>query len=51
MTSSATQFDNTEIPRDRWGRPMIMPAKGSKRIAYRRATTFVGCLDDTIGLM
>ena len=51
MTSSAAQWQNAEIPRDRWGRPMIMPLKGTKRVAYRRATTFVGCLDDTNGLM
>ena len=54
MTSSAAQWQNAEIPRDRWGRPMIMPATGgknAKRVAYRRATTFVGCLDDTNGLM
>ena len=51
MTSSAAQWENAEIPRDRWGRPMVMPPKGTKRVAYRRATTFVGCLDDTNGLM
>jgi hypothetical protein len=51
VTSSAAQWENAEIPRDRWGRPMIMPLKGTKRVAYRRATTFVGCLDDTNGLM
>ena len=51
MTSSAAQWQNAEIPRDRWGRPMVMPASGGKRVAYRRATTFVGCLDDTNGLM
>ena len=51
MTSSAAQWPNAEIPRYRWGRPMIMPLKGTKRVAYRRATTFVGCLDDTNGLM
>ena len=51
MTSSAAQWENAEIPRDRWGRPMILPIKGTKRVAYRRATTFVGCLDDTNGLM
>jgi len=49
MTS--LDFNNVEIPRDRWGRPMIMPPKGTKRVAYRRCTTFVGCLDDTFGLM
>lgn len=51
MTSSAAQWQNAEIPRDRWGRPMVMPPKGTKRVAYRRATTFVGCLDDMNGLM
>jgi hypothetical protein len=30
---------------------MVMPPNGTKRVAYRRATTFVGCLDDTNGLM
>lgn len=45
------ELQNVEIPRDRYGRPMILPAKGSKRVAYRRCTTFVGCLDDTYGLM
>lgn len=47
-------FVNTEIPRDRWGRPMLIPPGGrrnAKRVAYRRCTTFVGCLDDTYGLM
>lgn len=47
----ADQFTQAEIPRDRWGRPMIMPAKGTKRIPYRRTTTYVGCLDDMNGLM
>lgn len=42
---------NTEIPRDRWGRPLILPPNGGKRVAYRRTTTFVGCLEDTYNLM
>lgn len=46
-----TELQNIEIPRDRYGRPMVMPTKGTKRVAYRRCTTFVGCLDDTYGLM
>jgi len=46
-----TRFVNVEIPRDRYGRPMIVPAgKATKRVPYRRTTTFVGCLDDTYGL-
>ena len=49
-----TQFENVDIPRDRFGRPMIVPpdAKNkNKRTPYRRCTTFVGCLDDMNGLM
>lgn len=47
-----TEYQNVEIPRDGYGRPMIMPPSGKgKRIAYRRVTTFVGCLDDQAGLM
>ena len=49
---TTTDLHNTEIPRDRFGRPMVMPpGRGTKRIAYRRVTTFVGCLDDMNGLM
>lgn len=42
---------NTEIPRDRYGRPMVLPPQGKKRVAYRRVTTFVRCLEDTYNLM
>lgn len=49
--TTAAELVNTEIPRDRYGRPMVMPAKGSKRVSYRRATTFVGALEDTYNLM
>jgi LAGLIDADG-like domain len=49
MTTADLQ--TTEIPRDRYGRPMVMPANGTRRVAYRRATTFVGCLEDTYNLM
>lgn len=48
---TTTEMQNVEIPRDRYGRPMVMPAKGTRRVAYRRATTFVGCLEDTYNLM
>lgn len=50
-SSSAVQWENAEIPRDRFGRPMVAPLKGTKRVAYRRTTTFVGCLDDMNGLI
>lgn len=47
-----TEWQNGgDIPRDRWGRPMIMPPRGTRRVAYRRTTTFVKALDDMSGLM
>jgi hypothetical protein len=48
---TAAELVNTEIPRDRWGRPLILPPGETKRVAYRRCTTFVGCLEDTYNLM
>lgn len=38
-----------EIPRDRWGRPMILPPSadpGAKLIPYTRTTTFVDSIED-----
>jgi hypothetical protein len=40
----------TELPRDRWGRPLITPPEGGDPVAYMRCTTFVGCLEDTYNL-
>ena len=41
----------TDIPRDRWGRPLVIPPGArTKRVAYRRTTTFVGVLEDTSAL-
>jgi hypothetical protein len=49
---TATELVNTEIPRDRYGRPLVLPpGSRSKRVGYRRTTTFVGCLEDTYNLM
>lgn len=42
---------NTEIPRDRWGRPQVLLPDSGKRVAYRRTTTFVGCLEEMNGLL
>lgn len=39
-----------ELPRDRWGRPLITPPEGGDPVAYQRVTTFVGCLEDTYHL-
>lgn len=40
----------TELPRDRWGRPLITPPDGGEPVAYTRATTFAKALDDTYHL-
>lgn len=39
-----------EVPRDRWGRPLIVPPEGGKPVAYTRCTTFVSALEDTYNL-
>lgn len=39
----------TEVPRDRYGRPLIKTPDG-KSTAYTRCTTFVGVLEDTYNL-
>jgi hypothetical protein len=40
----------SELPRDRWGRPLITPPEGGEPVAYQRVTTFVGALEDTYHL-
>lgn len=41
----------TEILRDRWGRPLIIPPDGGEPVAYTRASTLAKALDDLNGLM
>ena len=41
----------TDIPRDRWGRPLIIPPDGGKPIGYTRVSTMAKMLDDTTNLM
>ena len=41
----------TEIPRDRWGRPLITPPEGGKPIGYTRVSTLAKALDDKTSLM
>ena len=47
----ATAGGAPDVPRDRWGRPLITPPEGGKPVAYTRCTTFVGALEDTYNLM
>ncbi len=40
----------SDIARDRYGRPLIIPPDGGKPTAYTRTTTFIDCLEDTYHL-
>ena len=42
---------DTEIPRDRWQRPLIIPQGGGDPIAYTRVSTLAKALDDLNPLM
>ena len=39
-----------EIPRDRWGRPLITPVGGGKPEPYTRVSTLAKTLDDKTAL-
>lgn len=39
-----------EVPRDRWGRPKIIPVGGGKPVPYTRVSTMAKTLDDTSAL-
>lgn len=39
-----------ELPRDRYGRPLVKPVDGGKPVPYTRCTTYVDCLDDKFNL-
>lgn len=39
-----------QIDRDRWGRPLVTLPDGSKRVGYKRCTTFIDVLDDRYNL-
>lgn len=41
----------TEIPRDRWQRPLIIPPEGGKPVGYTRVSTLAKALDDLNNLM
>lgn len=40
-----------EIERDRYGRPMVTPPNGGKPVAYTRATTLAGAIEDQSNLI
>ena len=38
------------VPRDGYGRPLIVPKAGGKPVAHTRTTTFIDCIDDKSNL-
>jgi hypothetical protein len=44
------RLDADAIPRDRWGRPLIVPVGGGKPIPYTRVSTLAKALDDKTAL-
>lgn len=42
--------DEAKPPRDRWGRPLVIPAVGGERVPYTRASSFGGYLTDDSSL-
>lgn len=49
MTDTLTTV-TPEIERDRYGRPLIVPPGGGRKVPYRRCTTYVSVLEDTWNL-
>jgi hypothetical protein len=49
--AQAAQATTTEIPRDRWGRPLIIPPSGGDPEPYTRVSTLAKALDDLNQLM
>lgn len=48
---ATTSQPTTEISRDRYGRPLIVPPNGGEPVAYTRASTLAKALDDLNQLM
>lgn len=45
-----TRINADDIPRDRWGRPLITPVDGGKPVPYTRVSTLAKALDDKTAL-
>jgi hypothetical protein len=46
LLDTVDAVDALAIPRDRWGRPLVVPPGGGVPVAYTRTTTYVDCLED-----
>jgi hypothetical protein len=49
--SETVTTTTAEIPRDRWGRPLVVPLGGGEPTAYTRVSTLAKALDDINNLM
>lgn len=50
MTATEDFFDTDPLERDRYGRPLLVPAAGGDKVPYTRASTMAGYLSDASGL-
>jgi hypothetical protein len=50
MSTDLFSTVENELPRDRWGRPLITPPTGGEPRAYTRVTTLAGSVEDTYHL-
>ena len=41
---------HTDIPRDHWNRPLVVPPGGGNPVPYTRCTTFIDPLEDQYNL-
>jgi hypothetical protein len=42
---------NLSVPRDGWGRPLVVPPSGGKPQGHTRTTTFIDCIEDKSNLI
>ncbi|MGW1040056.1 hypothetical protein [Streptomyces sp. NPDC002547] len=42
---------NLSVPRDGWGRPLVVPEGGGKPKGHTRTTTFIDCIEDKSNLI
>ncbi|MFE7463119.1 hypothetical protein ACFU6R_03305 [Streptomyces sp. NPDC057499] len=47
----APAHPNHAVPRDGWGRPIVVPRGGGKPKGYTRTTTFIDCIEDKSALI
>ncbi|MEU5902146.1 hypothetical protein [Streptomyces venezuelae] len=51
LTITALPAPAPSVPRDGWGRPLVVPKEGGKPRGLTRTTTFIDAIEDKSGLM